>query len=213
MKDYRYAISNLKLEDDVYEALVQDALNDIAIKTNFFKKDFMFDIPQDNKILHFDDMAYQAERDEYAYVSLTTDQPTDTGIYMKSFISVVDILFIDSSINTLKNKIYSANHTDFHLIDESTGMYKLHDLNNGKDWKRYLCLYSYIPQSDLLTNRDEAFVRGAIIAKLRYDAYSLYYEQNDAGYLSLLENIYIKEIEKLINSIPQNNIIHTKNLF
>jgi len=214
MKDYRYVVSNLKIEDDVYKALMDDALNDIAVKTNFFKKSFFFDVTMTTGELDFAKMAFLAENDISANTLSVPANATTSGIKMKSFLSVVDILRDSTNIGTIKfNKGTSALNDEFRLVTNSYGLYIGQIPDKQGIFKRYLCIYSYVPRVDFITGADEAVISGALTAKLKLDAFTMYYEPTDTNYLAVLKKNYEYELNKIKDLVQFNSIEQRKDNF
>jgi len=213
MKDYRYALSNLKLNDDVYANLVQDALADIASKTGFFKKSFYFDVTNTTKQLDFAKMAFSAETDVSANTTSYVSGATNSGVKMKSFLSVVDILYQDTNMDVKPYKLdESLMGKEFKMITGKVGLFTGVNPEQGY-YKRNLCIYSYVPQTEYVSGGEEDVISSALIAKLRFDAFSMFYEAQDGQFIVLLEKIYNSRINALKNTMQMYSVEQSKNIF
>lgn len=213
MKDYRYYIRDFKISDEEYNNIIDDIINEIAYKTNIWKKEFWFDVIPEQKYYDMNALLRNYERDSYSTIVSLPPKGLDTDSldYSKSIANILDVrldkygdAFNEKTIVTVNNNI-SAIGSDFTFENQWTlkfiGYIPKNKLNTSY-FRRYFAIVSIVPNIEQIYDARESIVANAIVAGLRYKTAMMYTDQNDQSFDLQLKKTYEFELNKLIDSHP-----------
>jgi len=206
MKDYRYYLRDIELNDIEYQNIIDDIIVDIAYETNIFKKEITFDVIANKKYYDLNSILYMYEKDKNSVLSTSDDYVDNTGDYSRNLLHIIDVRLFDTSKNReFNNKPIDSNvssiGSDFIIENRSVLKYIGHELKDT-EWRRYIAIVSFIPTIDQIEDQRETMIQNALLAGLRFKAQTLYTDQNDQQYHMNLKKIYELELNKLKNIEP-----------
>ena len=216
MKDYRYYLRDLNVNDDEYKNLIQDICDEIFSKTNILKKNFLFDVTNKTNIYNVNAMLLAYEKDVYA--NINEDCPNDscdTGSYSKNANSIIDIVLVkhitkdnEYEIKQLRSSIGS----DFYEDIDNILIYKGKKLEDG-EIKRYKITVSTIPKIDSINLKIENEIRECLINGLRYKVNVMYNNTQYENIEYALKKDYYYSLNKLIDKYNVNAMYQKKDVY
>ena len=215
MKDYRYYLRDLEIDDDEYLNLIEDLVTEIAYETDIFKKEIIFDVIPNQNYYNINSILGSYEKNTNSTIVTDDDTVNDTGDYSRSLKSIIDIRLFNTSKNVelgldpIDNR-HSSLGSDFVVENETTLKYIGPKLEDG-EWRRYFCLVSIIPNVKQIHDQRETKIQKALVNGLRYKAQSFYTDQNDQNFIIGLKKNYEYEVNHLKNIEPVNAYWQTKN--